>query len=226
VVQVGHVERFNPAVAALSDILPGLDVIAVSARRLGPPVDRDIDDGVVADLMIHDVDVVLSLVDADVASVSAVSPPDADHATATLAFADGTVADLTASRVTQRKVRRLDVVAAECLVSVDYLDQSVEIHRSSVPEYVRENGELRYRHEGVVERPLIDRREPLKRELEAFVAAATGDEPPQVTPDDAVAALELVREIEAAAASTPAASPAPDAPADGGGRGDRRGGDR
>ena len=195
--QVGHVERFNPAVTALSDILPGLDVIAVSARRLGPPVARDISDGVVSDLMIHDLDVVRSLIDADVTDVSAVAPDRGDHVTATLSFANGTVADLTASRVTQRKVRRLDVVAAECLVTVDYLDQSVEIHRSSVPEYVREDGDLRYRHEGVVERPLIDSREPLKCELESFVAAASGDEPPRVSPDDALAALELVWDIEA-----------------------------
>ncbi len=194
--QVGHVERFNPAVTALSDILPGLDVIAVSARRLGPPVARDISDGVVSDLMIHDLDVVRSLVDSEVTDVSAVAP-DADHATATLSFADGTVADLTASRVTQRKVRRLDVVAAECLVTVDYLDQSVEIHRSSVPEYVREDGDLRYRHEGVVERPLIDSREPLKCELESFVAVASGDESPRVPPEDALAVLELVWDIEA-----------------------------
>ncbi|MFB6079800.1 MAG: Gfo/Idh/MocA family oxidoreductase [Haloferacaceae archaeon] len=194
--QVGHVERFNPAVSVVEDVLGDADLFAVHARRLGPPVDRDMRAGVVVDLMIHDLDVVNVLADAPVRSVCAQGAADGRHTTATLRFEDGPVATLTASRVTQRKVRRLDIVADERFVSVDYLDQSVEVYRRSVPEYVRDDGEIRYRHESVVERPMVERVEPLKAELASFVGAVRGEHPPVVPPEAGIAALELAREID------------------------------
>ena len=194
--QVGHIERFNPVVATLQEIVPDLDVISIDAERLGPPPDRRIDDSAVIDLMIHDIDVVRSLVGEPVSGVDAVGNPDGRHASATLQFADGTVGTLTASRVTQRKVRRLTVTARDCYVIADYLDQSVEIHRHSVPEYLSEDGSVRYRHESVVEHPAVDTGEPLKRELAAFVGAAIEGEEPPVTAEQGLRALELAREID------------------------------
>ncbi|WIV66178.1 Gfo/Idh/MocA family protein [Natrialbaceae archaeon AArc-T1-2] len=196
VLQVGHVERFNPAVATLESLVEELDVIAIEAERLGPPVDRDGTDSVSLDLMIHDVDVVRSLLGAEPDAIVATGTADGNYATADLEFPDGVVASLTASRVTQKKVRRLTVTARECLVEVDYLEQSVLVHRDSYPEYVTDDGRRRYRHESVVERPRVENGEPLRRELTSFLEAVrTGTQPP-VTAEDGVRALETVRTID------------------------------
>jgi predicted dehydrogenase len=201
--QVGHVERFNPAVQALADIVPDLDVIAVDVQRLGPPVDRDSKDGVVLDLMIHDIDVVLSTMGASVSDVTAMGARDRNHVTAQLELDDDVVVDLTASRVTQEKVRRLAITARECRVNVDYESQSVQIHRHSVPEYYESDGDLRYRHESIIERPTIENGEPLRAELEAFVDAATSGSRPPVTGEDALAALDVARRIDEHATEEP-----------------------
>ena len=196
VVQVGHIERFNPAVQALHDIIDDVDPIAFEARRLGPPVDRQSTDSVVMDLMIHDIDVLSSLVDADVETIDAVSAADGQHANAQFSFEGDTVGVLTASRVTQRKVRTLSVTAADCLVEVDYIDQSVQIHRHSVPEYAKDDGDLLYRHQSVIEQPLIETAEPLREELASFADAVRTRSTPVVSAHEALDVLELTKEVE------------------------------
>ena len=197
---VGHIERFNPAVRTVAEFVDDLDLIAVDARRLGPPVDeeRDVDDGVVLDLMTHDLDIVRSLVDAPVADVTASGSPDEQYVTATLAFDNDVVGSLTASRVTQRKVRELTLTAADCQVTLDYIDRSVRIHRRTRPEFFVNDGDLRYRSEQVVERPTVDNGEPLKNELSAFVEAVREGSDPVVPGDDGVAALSLARRVQSA----------------------------
>jgi predicted dehydrogenase len=200
IVQVGHVERFNPAVTELSRIAEDLAPIAVEARRLGPPpdVDRELDD-VVLDLMIHDIDVVQSLVSHPVVDVSAVGAADGQYTSAQLQFADGTAASLTASRVTQQKVRELAVTTEECYVELDYIEQSIEIHRRSRPAYLESEGQLSYRHEGITERPLIQTGEPLKLELESFVETVESGDRPRVTGRDGVRAVALANTISQSA---------------------------
>ena len=195
--QVGHIERFNPAVRALDKFLDGAEPIAITANRLGPPLNRDVSDGVIMDLMIHDIDVVLSLVDAEITDLSATSTADDQYATAQLTFDNGVVATLTASRVTQQKTRTLDITARDRLVRVDYLNQSVQIFRQSRPDYLRENGNIRYRHEVLMEQPMIEAGEPLKHELQAFVDAAMNGGPVVVTPDDGLRAISVAQRIEA-----------------------------
>jgi predicted dehydrogenase len=198
--QVGHVERFNPAVRALQEIVADNEVVAVAARRLGPPIDRGDGESVALDLMIHDVDVLLTLVQSEVEAVEAVGTHGNRYVTATVRFADGVVATLTASRLTQEKVRELSVTATECTVNVDYIDQSVLVHRQSFPEYVESGDQLSYRNESVIERPTVERGEPLKNELRSFVDAAFDGTEPVVTGEEALRALELVREIDEKAA--------------------------
>lgn len=193
--QVGHIERFNPAVRALVDVLPEMDVLAVDARRLGPPVDRENTDGVVEDLMIHDLDIMLSLFDAGVDETFAAGIDGEPHVTATLRLDNGVLGTLAASRVTHQKIRELAVTGRECRVTVDYLTQSVNIHRHSLPGYVESNGDVRYRSESVVERPQVNSGEPLRGELDSFVAAVKTGSTPEVTGHDGLRALELVREI-------------------------------
>ncbi|MFU8867656.1 Gfo/Idh/MocA family oxidoreductase [Natronococcus sp.] len=195
ILQVGHIERFNPAVGMLEELLEDLDIIGVEAERLGPPVNRDAPGDVVFDLMIHDVDVVGALLGREPTSISAIGAADGRYATATMEYGD-IVATLTASRVTQKKVRKLTVTARECLVEVDYLEQSVLIHRDSYPEYLTDDGQNRYRHESVVERPRIATSEPLRCELESFVESVRTGTEPEVTAEDGIAALETVQAID------------------------------
>lgn len=197
VLQVGHVERFNPAVDTLMDVASSLDVIAVTANRLGPPTDREIDDNVVIDLMIHDIDILLNLFGEAPTAVSSVGCRDGRYASAHLEFESGQVGTLTASRLTQRRVRRLDLTATDCQVTVDYLDQSVRIHRRSRPEYEPDDGDLLYRHESVTERPFVESEEPLRRELSSFLRAVRERTQPDVTAEDALRVLSVAKEIDA-----------------------------
>jgi predicted dehydrogenase len=201
-IQVGHVERFNPAVAAVREVLADSEVIALDARRLGPSLDRNIADSAAFDLMIHDIDVVLSLVDGDLSTVNALGTRENRYIDAQLSFENGVVASLTASRVTQEKVRELSITAAECWITLDYLSQSVELHRHSLPEYIEQNGGVHYRHEGIVERPMVASGEPLGRELEAFVEAVRDGTQPEVSAADGLAALRVARRIDDLAASS------------------------
>jgi predicted dehydrogenase len=196
ILQVGHIERFNPAVECVADIVDDLDIIAVDAHRLGPPIDRAISDSAVLDLMIHDLDVVNSLVDGDVTDVAATGTEGGEYATATVSFEGGIVGQFTASRVTQQKVRQLSITAAECRVNVDYADQTVHVHRRSIPEYVERDGDVRFRHESLVERPTVDNGEPLKREIDAFIEAVSAAADPEVTGDEALDALALAQRID------------------------------
>ncbi|WP_096388819.1 Gfo/Idh/MocA family protein [Halopenitus persicus] len=193
--QVGFIERFNPATRVLADIVPDLDVVAIDVDRLGPPVDRDGSDSVVMDLMVHDIDILLSLVKSDIESLSAAAH-DEGHAAVQFRFEDGSIAALTASRLTQQKVRTLSVTAMSCRVNVDFISQTVEIHRHSIPEYIESDGDIRYRHESVVERPIVENGEPLKAELESFVTAAREGTEPLVTAEDALRVLEVATRIE------------------------------
>lgn len=207
-VQVGHVERFNPAIQVVQDIVEDLHILAINAERLGPPPNRTIDDSAVIDLMIHDLDIVLSLVDAEPASVMSAGVRSNRYGTATIEFASETVATLTASRLTQRKVRRLEITAEECVVEVDYIDQTVEIHRQSMPSYVEEDEGVRYRHESIIERPTVPSSEPLKSELESFLEAVQTGATPEVSLEDGLRALELARTIEEDALDKPLTVPA------------------
>ncbi len=193
--QVGHIERFNPAVRAVSEFASDLQLIALDTQRLGPPVERDGNDGVVMDLMIHDIDIARSLLDGNVIGIQATGTADGQYVAAALRFDTGIVATLTASRVTHKKVRQLTLTADDCRVDVDYTTQDVAITRQTLPEYVTTNGGLRYRSETVVERPTVDNGEPLKNELSSFVDCVRTGTEPEVTGEDGVRALELAEAI-------------------------------
>jgi predicted dehydrogenase len=195
--QVGHIERFNPAVRAVTEFLDELDVIAIEAQRQGPPVDREVG-GVVTDLMVHDIDVACSLLDGEVVDVEAhgTSTDDGNYVTAVLTFEDGEVVTLTSSRVTAKKVRELAVTAEDCRVDIDYTSQDVTITRRTDPEYVAADDGLRFRSETLVERPTVNNGEPLKKELDAFVEAARDGTDPVVTGEDGLRTVELADRIQ------------------------------
>lgn len=200
--QVGHVERFNPAVREIGGVLDGMDVVAVEAKRLGPPVEPIPDDDPVMDLMIHDLDVLFSLF-GDTVTDAAATAPSPEHVIAQLEFADGPTASLTASRCTQKKVRTLTVTAREALVELDYTDQSIHVHRHSVPEYIEQNGDVRYRHGSIVEHPLVESAEPLRAELVGFRDAIVAESPPRVTGRDGLRAVQFANRLQRLAGLAP-----------------------
>lgn len=196
VVQVGHVERFNPAFVALQEFFAELSVIDITLKRLGPPPKRHIQDSAVIDLMIHDIDIVLTLLGEMPTSVQSAGVYGNKHASALLEFDSGVMALLTASRLTQRTERSLEITAENCLIELDYIDQSIDIHRSSLPEYLENAGRSLFREMSIIERPQIYGAEPLFIELESFLEVVTRNETPKVTIDDGLNALKIAQKID------------------------------
>jgi predicted dehydrogenase len=189
VLAAGHTERFNPAVAAARPLIHAPRFIEV--HRLGTFPDRSLDIDVVFDLMIHDLDLVLSLVGDEVRSIDAVGVPvlteRVDIANARLRFQGGAIANLTASRISRERVRKIRCFQQDAYVSIDYAAQEVEVWR-----LVRRSGEAPAIEGGRLDVP---RDEPLRRELEDFVAAVREARPPGVPGEDGRAALGLAATI-------------------------------
>ncbi len=189
VLAVGQTERFNPALAAARPLLS--DPRFIEVHRLGAFPERSLDIDVVFDLMIHDLDVVLSLVDSDVESLEAVGVPvitnRVDIANARLRFANGCIVNLTASRISRDRVRKIRFFQPSTYVSIDYATQKVEVYRlvkGSGPAPSIEGGEIAVASE-----------EPLKRELTDFVDAIAQRRAPIVTGEAGRRALALAQEI-------------------------------
>jgi predicted dehydrogenase len=186
---VGHTERFNPAVEAARPLLS--DPRFIEVHRLGTFPERSLDIDVVFDLMIHDLDVVLSLVDGEVESIEAVGVPvltgRVDIANARLRFANGCIANLTASRISRERVRKIRFFQPATYLSIDYGAQKVERWR-----LVRTDGAVPSIQGGDVE---VVNEEPLKRELADFVGAVRDRRAPAVTGADGLRALALAQRI-------------------------------
>ena len=173
ILYIGHVERFNGAVQELNRVVR--DPQLIECRRLGPFSPRVQEDGVVLDLMIHDLDIVLRLVDKDIKEISAqgasiLSDQD-DIANVQIRFSDGCIANLTASRVTQTKVRTLSISQPDAYIRLDYADQELRIHRQTTTEHRLTREELKYREQFNVERVFVHKENPLKLELRNFLQA-------------------------------------------------------
>lgn len=206
VLLVGHIEQFNPAVEQLGQILRGGErVRALDARRMSAVSSRITDVDVVSDLMIHDLEVVLGLTGSEVVDLVARGLlGDADdlvYVTAALTLADGTLATLTASRITQNQVRELQVTTDERLFAVDYSAQELLIYRQGriglLDATARADGQ--YVLDVGTERVFVRRSEPLAAELAHFVACVRGTEQPRVDGARAVRAIELADRITAMA---------------------------
>ena len=184
VLQVGHVERFNPILSALEKRLTNPRFI--EAHRLSPYPNRSTDIGVVLDLMIHDLEIILHLVRSPVQTIDAVGVPvlsrGEDIANARLRFENGCVANITSSRISPEQMRKIRVFQEDTYLSLDYQNQSGEIYRRSADGLTREEVE-------------IEREEPLKRQLASFIECAQTGRAPKVSGFQAAAALELAVEI-------------------------------
>ncbi|MGI9115753.1 MAG: oxidoreductase [Chthoniobacterales bacterium] len=184
VLQVGHVERFNPILSALEQHLTHPRFI--EAHRLSPYPNRSTDIGVVLDLMIHDLEIILHLVRAPVESIDAVGVPvlsrGEDIANARLRFTGGCIANITSSRISPERMRKIRVFQEDAYLSLDYQAQTGEIYRRADGQITRE--------------PVaIQKEEPLRQQLAAFIECAITGGEPKVSGSHAAAALELAVEI-------------------------------
>jgi predicted dehydrogenase len=184
ILQVGHVERFNPVLSALEKHLTHPRFI--EAHRLSPYPDRSTDIGVVLDLMIHDLEIILHFVRSSVKSIDAVGVPvlsrGEDIANARLRFENGCVANVTSSRISPEQMRKIRVFQEDAYLSLDYQNQSGEIYRRAGGRITRDRVE-------------IEREEPLKRQLTSFIECARSGREPRVSGSQATVALELAVEI-------------------------------
>ncbi len=167
VLHVGHVERFNGAVQELRKIV--VSPILVESRRLGPFVPRVQHDTVIMDLMIHDIDIVLGLVDAEIGQIVAagarVHSTQADVANVQIVFDNGAIANITASRATEQKIRTLAITQPDAYIFLNYTDQDIQIHRRAASEYILNRESIRYRQESFVEHLFVHKENPLKLEI-------------------------------------------------------------
>ena len=200
--QVGHIERFNPAFRELTKVVANEEVVVLEGRRHSPHADRANDVSVVLDLMIHDIDLMLELAQAPVVRLAAAGGRSADgpidYVNATLGFANGVVASLTASKMSHRKIRSLSAHCRSSLVETDFLNHTLHIHRRAHEWYSADHGELLYRNDGFIEEVSTTSIEPLYAELEHFLQCVRGRETPAVDGLQASRALRLADLIEQA----------------------------
>jgi len=176
ILQVGHVERFNGAVMELSKIVK--EPRLIQARRLTPVNNRITDVGVVLDLMIHDLDILLNLVDSRVKSYNAVGSKviteNEDVAVIDLQFENGTIATITASRISQYKERSLSIMEDKSFVYLNYANQDIEIHRQASSVTLLTPDEIKYSQESFMEKVYIHKDNPLKSEHSHFYDTIQG----------------------------------------------------
>lgn len=194
---VGHTERYNPAVLELDEILD--EVVHFGASRISPFSLRPTE-SVIMDLMIHDVDILLSLVRAPVATLNvtgiSTQSETTDLASAVIKFENGTAATLIASRIGQTKIRQLEITQADSYVTVDLVRQDLTIHRAEYSEFVSSSG-TSYRQSGMLEIPFLrNRGEPLFLELEHFVSCVTGGLEPRTSGRKTLETMKLVLALE------------------------------
>jgi predicted dehydrogenase len=210
---VGHVERFNPAVRALKVRLAAGEagrILQVHARRVGPFPQRVRDVGVALDLAPHDIDVMRFLLDSDVVRVHAeterrIATEHEDLLLGMLRFANGVVGVLDVNWLTPTKIRELSVLGERGMFVVDYLAHSLTFFENDHHQREEPAGWAARHTKGVSEGPVreidVEKREPLRVELEAFVAALREGGPPPVSPDDAIAAMEAAEALVSAGAT-------------------------
>jgi predicted dehydrogenase len=210
-IQVGHIERFNPAIRAADRL--NLAPRFIEAVRISPMTFRSLDVGVVLDMMIHDIDIVLKFAASPVSKVDAVGTgllgSAEDVANARLTFENGCVANITASRMALKTERRLRLYSADAFVSIDYQKrQGVIARRGDNLESIRAAARQaktqtppNYTDLVKLEPLSTDPTDPLRAQLEAFLHAVTTHSPSPVPPEEALAAVEVAERIAAQASS-------------------------
>jgi predicted dehydrogenase len=199
--QVGHVERFNPAYLALKEL--NLNPMFIEVHRLAQFNPRGTEVSVILDLMIHDIDIILSLVKSDVKSISAsgvaVMTDTPDIANVRIEFNNGCVANLTSSRISMKKMRKVRLFQKDAYIGIDLLEKKTEIIKLKQPEDVdvfsfdidTPNGKKTI----AIANPSIEPLNAIKLELESFVDAIINNKPTVVSEIDGYLAMEVAHKI-------------------------------
>jgi predicted dehydrogenase len=197
VFQVGHIERFKGAVTELKKIVS--DPYLVEARRIGPWKEKDWDTGVVLDLMIHDIDIVLSLINSDVVYIDSmgtrVKSNYEDIASAVLQFENGTIATITSSRLSETRVRTMSISQDRAYIVLDFEANDINIYRGSSARFFVSPVEITYTHDSFVERVLVQKENALKDELQHFIDCIYGRTEPIVSGEDDIKTLDITLKI-------------------------------
>ena len=186
ILQIGHIERFNPVVRAVEPLIK--DARFIECHRAGPfkKKKRVKDVGVVLDLMIHDIDIILSLVKSEVKSIEAVGistiSQHEDIANVRLKFKNGTIADITASRVTKEEVRKIKISQEDSHITLDYLHHDAHIVKNIHGKVLKEKIK-------------IVKKEPLKQELKSFISCIQNETRPIVSGEEGKRALGVALDI-------------------------------
>ncbi len=204
-VQVGHVERFNPAFLAVKDVIR--NPMFIETHRLAHFNPRGTDVPVVLDLMVHDIDILLSVVDSEVTSVSAsgvaVVSNTPDITNARIGFANGCVANLTASRISLKNMRKSRFFQKDAYINVDFLDKTAEIVRMTDAEKAKDDpfamlidlGNGKGMRQISFERPQVLPTNAIQAELESFYQAVVNNKTPMVTIEDGFKVLLVAHQI-------------------------------
>jgi predicted dehydrogenase len=194
IVQVGHIERFNPAIKALPDMLKEEEIVAIDVQRMGPYDPRIDDTDVIQDLMIHDIDVVSSIIETDIVEVNAfarkvASKEHMDFAVTSYKTNDDIIVTLTASRATNKKVRKMSITTEKSFIELDYLNRKITRTR-------RDNGEINKNKQREYEETYENEEEPLKMQLIHFVNSIENETRPMISGHDGLEALKLIKLIQ------------------------------
>ncbi len=201
VFQVGHVERFNPAMQAIADL--NIEPKFIESHRLAPFNPRGTEVAVVLDLMIHDIDIVLSLVKSPVdkidASGVAVVSDSIDIANARIRFKNNSVANLTASRISQKKMRKMRLFQKDAYITVNFLEKKSEIYRLDTEEEsgitLGEIGVGEKKRKVIYKHPTPPHEEGLEKELKTFIQTIQGKHPAAVSGKEGRKALSVALRI-------------------------------
>jgi predicted dehydrogenase len=199
-VMVGHIERFNPAYIELKNVLDEIPPLVINIQRLSPFQGSNKDVDVVLDLMIHDLNLIHDLMGREPDQFNAnglkVLSDRIDHAIAQLCFENGPIATLTASRITEEKIRKIDVTCRDAYLECDLLNKNIYIHRCTIGEYLTANKRgVKYRQESVIERINIPSFEPLLLELQSFVDCILENKPATISARDGFLAMKMALRI-------------------------------
>ena len=200
--QVGHVERFNPAFLAIQQL--NINPVFIEVHRLAQFNPRGTEVSVILDLMIHDLDIILSIVNSSVKNISAsgvaVLTDTPDIANVRIEFNNGCVANLTSSRISMKKMRKMRLFQKDSYIGVDFLDKNVEVIKIKQPndknvfafEVETPDGNKK---EIAVANPKVEEANAIKLELESFVSSIKNNTRPIVNEEDGYAAMEVAHQI-------------------------------
>jgi len=197
VLHVGHVERFNGAIQELKNIVH--EPWFIESRRLGPFVPRIKEDGVILDVMIHDIDIILNLVESPITRLYAlgksIDSNREDLANVQICFQNGCIANILASRSTEIKIRTMAITQRDAYIILDYTDQDIRVHRQASSEHVVTRGALRYQQESLIERIFVHKDNPLKLEIQHLLDCVSRQATRVVSVEKELRSLQVALQI-------------------------------